>query len=776
MDDPLVLRVSVAASNGTVSSRWSRLSGPLQPQLAPPAASVDADGDTPSLLVNPGYLRPGNLYTYRFAAADASGETVVDFSFATSPAPGSARGEHAASRRRPNTARACCFLLSCFLDLRGMARRASPFSLGSCSHTRAASPPLSSPLLCAVTLAVIDVSPARGNATSTVFSATVSGVIVPPDRFPGDAGPLFEFSYDVPGPGAAAPVVVRGFAPSPTASFVLPPGSLTARGVVRIRARVRSADGTLSSGYAETNVTVQQGQELSSLADIAAAAQRARLAVRQGSVDQGMALAAAITAVLPATGAPAAQAAVVALRQQLLEIVSDAVTVALPSQSMAEMAARAVNGIVTTSTLSPLSQTSALMALSDIARLGDLVSPAAASNVLNSLSALASMCASAALPGVTGRNLAVPPFAPPGYAPPPRPPPPLLPAAQRVTLPPPPPADLANGGGFSAADRLFFIASAADDLANSLMESLTPGQAPAVVLSPLLRISAQVDFAPSARLATQRLAAVVAGGNASQQGAFDPLPPAALAAAAPGSILRTTLVGSAFDFHTNELPQGSLPRDGAAAGVTRLVIADGNKHPYNVSGLAQPVTFTLPAPPQGATPDDRSVCSFWCVRGGGRADRLPISQSPPFVLPALLDAISCASSQGHGGEALQHAGLRQPCRPRPSRPHGLLARGAHRGERHRPPHVVGRLRRGDVRARAAACDGGDDNLLQRHPAQLRGPGSHGLPRHDAAALAAAGRVPGGRAEGPGAGSVQRARLRHAGHDAAVLLECDQAAL
>lgn len=178
------------------------------------------------------------------------------------------------------------------------------------------------------------------------------------------------------------------------------------------------------------------------------------------------------------------------------------------------------------------------------------------------------------------------------------PPPPFAPRP-----PPPAPDAPAPGSGLSAADRLAFIMAAADDLANSIMDSLLPGESAQVLLSPSLRIAVQVDLSPSPRLTTQPLTA----GEGSVV-AFDPLPAAALAAVLPGSLIRTSLIAAAFDFHANALPEGAT---GAAQGVTRLVLAGDNKAPLEVTGLAAPITFTIPAPPPGS--DDKAVCSFWCV-------------------------------------------------------------------------------------------------------------------------------------------------------------------
>lgn len=122
------------------------------------------------------------------------------------------------------------------------------------------------------------------------------------------------------------------------------------------------------------------------------------------------------------------------------------------------------------------------------------------------------------------------------------PPPPASPRPPAVSLPPAP-----AGSTLTNADRLAAIMAAADDLANSIMDSLAPGQSAAVFVSDQLQIAVQVDLSPSARLTTQSISAP---GSSS---VFNPLPAAALAGTAPGSIIRTMLI-SAVGSYPGRLP------------------------------------------------------------------------------------------------------------------------------------------------------------------------------------------------------------------------------
>ena len=107
---------------------------------------------------------------------------------------------------------------------------------------------------------------------------------MPPPRFPGDAALLYEFSYDI--PGTATSGVLRAFSPSPSAAFFLPAGLDGPGGaVVRVRARVMSADGTISDGYAVRNVSVVR--PVLSTDALIATAQAAQLAIQQGGIEQG---------------------------------------------------------------------------------------------------------------------------------------------------------------------------------------------------------------------------------------------------------------------------------------------------------------------------------------------------------------------------------------------------------------------------------------------------------------------------------------------------------
>lgn len=296
---------------------------------------------------------------------------------------------------------------------------------------------LSRSILLAVASAVLSVSPNTGSAAVTTFTASLSGVSpVPPPRFPGDSALLYEFSFEVPGTSLLGGVV-RSFSPLPSASFVLPAGEARGDFAVRVRARVMSADGTLSDGYAAHNVTVTAPSLTP--AELDATAQAARLAIQQGSIEQGAVQLTALASLIPADSS---SESALALREEMLGTVADAISVIPLTPFTLEVVTQAVTAAVSAQYLTLQTQTTALLAFSDIAKLGDIVTPATAAFVLGGLSSLSSLSVQSAMPGVSGGGLA--PFQPPGYAPPPspRPPPlppsPVLPPRPSPPLPPPP--------------------------------------------------------------------------------------------------------------------------------------------------------------------------------------------------------------------------------------------------------------------------------------------------------------------------------------------------
>lgn len=206
-----------------------------------------------------------------------------------------------------------------------------------------------------------------------------------------------------------------------------------------------------------------------------------------------------------------------------------------------------------------------------------------------SLPALRQALSAAGIPGASGAvvsSVAVTPSPSPPPPPPPLSPPPSSP---EISFP---------QGMVSPANRFALIVSIADDLANSLMDSLRPGET-AAFSSPTLQVAARVELAPSAALTSQVFTAP------ESPAIFDPLPAEALTEAAAGSVIRAHLISASFDFHAND-------GGDAEAGVARFVLAGGNageRRVFNVSGLASPVTFSLAAPPPGA--QDRAVCAFW---------------------------------------------------------------------------------------------------------------------------------------------------------------------
>lgn len=417
-NEPLLLRVNATTSNGPITSIWSKVAGPAQPALAPPVVTATLE-DNQALLINPGSLLPGSTYTFHFNASDAVGQSALEMSVSTTPAPGRAQTE---ASRRP------CLspLFSAVAAVCGADVSKQPWLTILCAHLP--------PRPCrAVANAVLSVSPSSGSAAITTFTASLTGVSpVPPPRFPGDAALLYEFSYDIPGqPGASG--VVRAFSPLSTASFVLPPGADATGGVVRLRARVMSADGTLSDGFALRNVTVDR-PDLAPDA-LAASTLAAQLAIQQGSVEQGAVQIAALASLLPTDSAGPQ---VLELRDQLLSSASDAIAVMQPTTSGLEVVSQALVSVVAnTQVLSLQSQTTALFALATIAGLGGVVSPAAATSVLGGLSALSVISEQSAAPGVTGG--ALPTYPPPGYAPPPSPKPPPSPPSPILPPRPSPP-------------------------------------------------------------------------------------------------------------------------------------------------------------------------------------------------------------------------------------------------------------------------------------------------------------------------------------------------
>lgn len=73
--------------------------------------------------------------------------------------------------------------------------------------------------------------------------------------------------------------------------------------------------------------------------------------------------------------------------------------------------------------------------------------------------------------------------------------------------------------------------------------------------------------------------------------------------------MRTSLIAAAFDFHAGQLsPDSEL--GGAEAGVTRFVLAGGDKAPLEVGNLTTPITFTIPSP-DASQPGRKAACAFW---------------------------------------------------------------------------------------------------------------------------------------------------------------------
>lgn len=267
-------------------------------------------------------------------------------------------------------------------------------------------------------------SPSEGTAAITSFTASLSGVNpIPPPRFPGDVALLYEFSYEIPETNSSG--ILRSFSPLSSASFVLPPGGVT------VRARVQAGDGTLCEGYARRPNVVVDPPAVLSPEVLGGAANAAQLAIQQGSIEQGAVQLAALATLLPDSGAAAADTGTLNLRAQMLESVSDAVSVMQPTAGSLEVVAQAVGAVVDTPVMTPESQASALDVLSTIAGAGDTVTPTAAASVLGGLSSLSDMTSAGGSPPPA-------PASPAGPSPPPLPP--GVPAAPPLPPPRPPPS------------------------------------------------------------------------------------------------------------------------------------------------------------------------------------------------------------------------------------------------------------------------------------------------------------------------------------------------
>lgn len=277
-------------------------------------------------------------------------------------------------------------------------------------------------------------SPTTGEAASTRFSAAVADVFAPPLRWAGDANTSFEFSYTIPAAGVNG-VVVRGWSPIPTATFVLPPGD-----PVVLRAQARSADGTLSPSYATAQLTVSAPSPARRAALISSSLTSATLAIEQGDTEQGLVQATALAWLVPRSDTGEAQD----LRAMLVSIVGDSVSLLSPTPSAIEAVSEALLQILDTVELSQASRVAALQILKVLSGYGDAVTTTAGEAVLGCLSALATLTLPTAVAG-SSSNGPLTQYSPPGYAPPPAPMRPPLPpriAPPPRPSPPRPPAPL----------------------------------------------------------------------------------------------------------------------------------------------------------------------------------------------------------------------------------------------------------------------------------------------------------------------------------------------
>lgn len=212
------------------------------------------------------------------------------------------------------------------------------------------------------------------------------------------------------------------------------------------------------------------------------------------------------------------------------------------------------------------------------------------------------------------------------------------PATTTLAQPPPPPRSPPSpprapptpdaAASLSAADLLALLMAIADDLANSLLDSLLPGESASVIFSKFLQLAVQVDRTPSPRLTTANVTAPLSAA------AFYPLPAEALASVSDGAIVRTAFISAAFDFHTNELQPGQAPSE---AGVVRYVVAGADKVPLPVSNLSQPITFELGSPPVTSPEGDKAACTFWYERTTAmEVCRLPWRRAPSPRPPLFL--------------------------------------------------------------------------------------------------------------------------------------------
>lgn len=424
------------------------------------------------------------------------------------------------------------------------------------------------------------VTPASGAAASTVFTASVAAAA--PSLRAGSA-PLgqraaaYEFSYRIVGANGSAVAngasgILRPFSPVPSASFALPAAGGAGPVDVEVSVRAMSADGTLSATASVARVAVSPPALLfdpapdgSLPASFDAAAAAAVGAAAQGRADEAVARIGALASALrdaaaSASALPPGQAAIAA--ERLLRALAQAAPVALPTPAATDAVASTLAAITAAPGLLTSSAQNLTVSLAASAAGGPApLSRAAAQSLLAALSAAAA-----------GQ--------------------PALAAA-----------------AFAAADAV----------AQRLLDGLLPGEAPALLSSPLLAVAARVDSpaaSPAPRVSAQRLAAPADWGGPSFGPSFGPIPLSALsanltAAAAPSAarqppqaLLRSLLLAALFDPHL-----------GTADPVARFTLETGSRQPVAVAP-GQAIEFSLPSPDVSsspAPPGSFSTCTFWCV-------------------------------------------------------------------------------------------------------------------------------------------------------------------
>ena len=432
------------------------------------------------------------------------------------------------------------------------------------------------------TLGALTVSPARGIALNTTFSAATSGWLTAPPQ-----GPLqYRFSYLVPGSGAAGTggndAILAPFNPSPAATFTLPAG-VTAGGIVTVRCLVQNAAGVAASAPLQFNVTVTPPPVdalLGTGGQAVAATTAAQVAIRSGDVATALSavgtvantVSAATSAAVPNATLDASAAAV---RESLASVVALAVAASAPTADALAQASAAMESVVTAPPAQVSSSTQALgvRVLARAAAGGSLVSAATGANVVGGLSSIGLAAAAQVAGATTAARVGM----------------------MVVKAPAAPPAP-SLGGLSSSATSLLSVPTVLSTLAGSLgLGFAVAGEAPVALASPAitLRVALDTSDPASSRLTTQGLGA--GGGSDAAVAAlsvFAPLPVAALAAAKGGPV-GSQFAALAFDPYT-----GVVGSQASAAGITRLQLTTtvtGEQRSLPVTQLPAPVTFTMPA-------------------------------------------------------------------------------------------------------------------------------------------------------------------------------------